>query len=85
MLAAYGIPVNPALSLPHHELKIGAKKDPDFGPVLMFGTGGDLSDVFRDHAFALPPINRHLARILIDETKISKLLGGFRNLPSAQH
>jgi acetyltransferase len=84
LLAAYGIPVDPVPPLPHHELQIGAKKDPDFGPVLMFGTGGELSDVFRDHAFALPPINRHLARILIDETKISKHLGGFRKLPAAQ-
>ncbi|MFH0996659.1 MAG: GNAT family N-acetyltransferase [Pseudomonadota bacterium] len=83
LLAAYGIPVNPVPTLPHHELKIGANKDPDFGPVLVFGTGGDLSEVFRDHAFALPPINRHLARILIEETQISKLLGGFRNLPPA--
>ena len=68
--------------LVHHELKIGAKKDPDFGPVLIFGTGGKMSDVFKDYAFALPPINRHLARILIDETKISKLLGEVRNPPS---
>jgi acetyltransferase len=83
LLAAYGIPINPFPTLPHHELKIGAKKDPDFGPVLEFGTGGDLSDIYRDHAFALPPINRHLARILVDETKISKILGGFRSLPSA--
>jgi len=83
LLAAYGIPVNPVLTLPHHELKIGANKDPDFGPILVFGTGGDLSDVFRDHAFALPPINRHLARILIEETKISKFFAGSRNMPSA--
>ena len=82
LLDSYGIPVSPVLTLPHHELRIGAKKDPDFGPVLMFGTGGDLSDVFRDHAFALPPINRHLARILIEETKISKFFAGSRNMPS---
>ena len=83
LLAAYGIPVNPVPTLPHHELRIGAKKDPDFGPVLVFGTGGNLTDLFKDHAFALPPINRHLARLLIEETQISKLLGGCRNLPSA--
>jgi acetyltransferase len=82
LLAAYGIPVGPAPPLAHHELKIGAKKDPDFGPLLIFGTGGKMSDVFKDYAFALPPINRHLARILIDETKISKLLGEVRNPPS---
>lgn len=83
LLAAYGIPVNPAPFLPYHELKIAAKKDPDFGPVLVFGPGGKLSELFRDQAFALPPINRHLARILIRETRISEFLGGFRNLPSA--
>lgn len=84
ILDAYGIPVDAAPRLPHHELKIGARKDPDFGPVLEFGNGGNLSEVFRDHAFALPPINRHLARMLIDETRISRLLGGFRDLPSAR-
>jgi acetyltransferase len=83
LIAAYGIPVTPVLTLPHHELKIGVKKDPDFGPVLVFGIGGHLSEVFEDHAFALPPINRHLARILIEETKISKILRGLRNLPPA--
>ncbi len=83
LLAAYGIPVNPVPTLPHHELRIGAKKNPDFGPVLVFGTGGNLSDLFKDHAFALPPINRHLARLLIAESQISKRLGGSRNLPSA--
>ena len=83
LLAAYGIPVNPVPTLPHHELMIGAKKDPDFGPVLVFGTGGNLTDLFKDHAFALPPINRHLARLLIEETQISKVLGGCRNRPSA--
>jgi acetyltransferase len=82
LLAAYGIPVGPAPPLAYHELKIGAKKDPDFGPVLIFGTGGKMSDVFKDYAFALPPINRQLARILIYETKISKLLGEVRNPPS---
>ncbi len=82
LLAAYGIPVTSALTLPHHELKISAKKDPDFGPVLVLGTGGNLSEVFGDQVFALPPINRHLARMLIEETKISRLFGGFRDLPS---
>lgn len=82
LLAAYGIPVNPAPFLPHHELKIAAKKDPDFGPVLVFGAGGNLSEIFRDQAFALPPINRHLAGLFIRETRISEFLGGFRNLPS---
>jgi acetyltransferase len=83
LLAAYGIPFDPPPSLPYHELKIGAKKDADFGPVLFFGTGGNLSDVFGDVAFALPPINRHLAKLCIQETRICKILGETRHLPSA--
>ena len=76
-----GVTIQPMLTLPHHELLVGAKKDPDFGPVLIFGTGGMTAEIIQDLAFTLPPINRHLARILIDETQISKILTGFRNLP----
>jgi acetyltransferase len=83
LLAAYGIPIDPAHSLPHYELKIGAKNDPLFGPVLFFGTGGNLSEVIRDIAFTIPPINRHLAKIVIQETQIGKILGGTDNFPQS--
>ncbi|MCD4675676.1 MAG: bifunctional acetate--CoA ligase family protein/GNAT family N-acetyltransferase [Desulfobacula sp.] len=62
-----------------YELIIGAKTDPDFGPVILFGMGGVLTEVFRDTSMGLPPLNRLLARQMIEETKISKVLKGFRN------
>ncbi len=77
-----GVTLQPMLTRPHHELLIGAHTDPDFGPILVFGAGGALTETLRDHAFALPPINRHLAKICIAETRISKVLQGFRNLPA---
>nr|NJM02367.1 bifunctional acetate--CoA ligase family protein/GNAT family N-acetyltransferase [Desulfobacula sp.] len=66
-----------------YELIIGAKKDDQFGPVLLFGMGGILTEVYKDTAMGLPPLNRPLARQLIEKTRISKVFKGFRNLPPA--
>jgi acetyltransferase len=71
------------LPAPTVELILGAKKDADFGPVVLFGMGGVVTEVFRDRAIALPPLNRLLARRLIDQTKVYRILKGFRNLPAA--
>lgn len=76
LLSAYGISVDVRTDLPHPALKIGAVKDPYFGPVLFFGTGGPLSEVVQDIAFTLPPINRHLAKLCILETRMGKFLDG---------
>ncbi|MEW5726132.1 MAG: GNAT family N-acetyltransferase, partial [Thermodesulfobacteriota bacterium] len=65
------------------EVILGSKKDPGFGPVILFGAGGIMTELFHDRAIGLPPLNRLLARRLIEETKIYKLLKGFRNLPPA--
>ena len=78
-----GATVQPMLSPPMVELILGAKNDPDFGPVVLFGMGGILTEVIRDRAIALPPLNRLLARRLIEETKVCQLLKGFRNQPAA--
>jgi acetyltransferase len=78
-----GATVQPMLPPPMVELILGAKKDPDFGPVVLFGMGGILTEVIRDRAIALPPLNRLLARRLVEETKVYQLLKGFRNQPSA--
>ncbi|MFA5903197.1 MAG: acetate--CoA ligase family protein, partial [Desulfobacula sp.] len=43
-----------------YELIIGAKKDQYFGPILIFGMGGTLTEVYRDTAMGLPPLNRSL-------------------------
>jgi len=61
-----------------HELLIGSKKDRIFGPVIVFGMGGLAVDVFKDTNIGIPPLNMALAQQLIDGTKISTLLKGYR-------
>ena len=57
------------------ELMIGIIRDPVFGPVISFGSGGTSVEVMGDSAISLPPLNRRLALDLINRTKVSKLLG----------
>jgi len=78
-----GVTVQPMVSHPMHELILGSKMDPDFGPVLLFGAGGILTELWKDHALALPPLNRLLARRLMEETRIHRVLEGYRNIPRA--
>jgi acetyltransferase len=61
------------------ELILGSKRDPDFGPVILFGMGGVMTEVMGDRAIALPPLNRLLARRLMEETRVFRLLKGYRN------
>jgi acetyltransferase len=63
------------------ELILGSSTDPQLGPVLLFGAGGELVEVLRDRALALPPLTTTLARRLIDETRISRALPGVRGRP----
>lgn len=65
-----------------HQLLIGSKKDPIFGPVIVFGMGGLAVDVFKDTNIGIPPLNMSLAQKLIDGTKISTLLKGYRGAPA---
>ena len=60
------------------ELIVGSSIDPQFGPVILFGTGGSLVEVFRDSAVALPPLNTTLARRLMEQTRIHRALQGVR-------
>jgi len=62
-----------------YELLIGSKKDSIFGPVIVFGMGGVAVDVFRDTNIGIPPLNMSLAQQLIDGTRISTLLKGYRS------
>ncbi len=78
-----GVTVQPMLERPDYEMILGVKKDKDFGPVLLFGTGGIFTEVIRDRALALPPLNRLLARRLMEETAIYQVLKGYRNYPAA--
>ncbi|MEM7221799.1 MAG: bifunctional acetate--CoA ligase family protein/GNAT family N-acetyltransferase [Pseudomonadota bacterium] len=61
------------------ELILGAKNDPVFGPVLLFGQGGTAVEVVADRALGLPPMNLGLARRLVEETRIARLLKGYRD------
>ncbi|OAB59327.1 acetyl CoA synthetase subunit alpha [Phormidium willei BDU 130791] len=74
----HGVTVQPMLKLDGYELIIGSSLDPQFGPVLLFGTGGQLVEVFRDRALGLPPLNTTLARRLMENTKIYTALKGIR-------
>ncbi len=61
-----------------YELIIGSSIDPQFGPVLLFGTGGTLVEVFKDRALGLPPLTTTLARRMMEGTKIYEALHGIR-------
>lgn len=73
-----GVTIQPMINWSGYELIVGSSPDPQFGPVLLFGMGGQLVEVFKDRALALPPLNTNLARNLIHETKISEALKGVR-------
>jgi acetyltransferase len=76
-----GVTVQPMVKLEGYELIIGSSPDPQFGPVLLFGTGGTLVEVFKDRALALPPLNTTLARRMMERTKINEALKGVRGRP----
>ena len=79
-----GVTIEPHRSRPNgRELMIRVFRDPVFGPVISFGAGGQHREIFRDRAVSLPPLNRFLARNLIDSTRISRTLTQFHNLPAA--
>jgi acetyltransferase len=63
------------------ELIVGASLDPQFGPVILFGQGGTAVEVVADRALALPPLNRPLARALVERTRIARLMHGWRDVP----
>jgi acetyltransferase len=78
-----GVTIQPYFSNPDFEILMGAKRDPNFGPVILFGMGGIYTEVLKDRALGLPPMNRLLARRLMQETKAYSLLQGYRNRPAA--
>ncbi|HTB82798.1 MAG TPA: bifunctional acetate--CoA ligase family protein/GNAT family N-acetyltransferase [Candidatus Sulfotelmatobacter sp.] len=73
-----GVTVQPMIKLEGYELIVGSSVDPQFGPVLLFGTGGQLVEVFKDRALGLPPLNATLARRMMERTKIFTALKGVR-------
>jgi acetyltransferase len=67
---------------PGVELLVGATVDPDFGPVVAFGSGGVLVEALRDVTFRAAPFTRLEALEMIGETVADRLLDGYRHLPA---
>ncbi len=78
-----GVTLQPMISEVDTELLIGAKRDNTFGPVILFGMGGILAEILKDRSIALPPLNRTLARMLMERTRVHRILKGYRNIPAA--
>jgi acetyltransferase len=73
-----GVTVQPMAKLDGYEIIIGSSLDAQFGPVLLFGSGGQLVEVYKDRALGLPPLNSTLARRMMEQTKIFTALQGVR-------
>ncbi|MEJ2090979.1 MAG: bifunctional acetate--CoA ligase family protein/GNAT family N-acetyltransferase [Syntrophobacterales bacterium] len=78
-----GVTLQPLVKPVDFELILGAKKDPQFGPLILFGLGGTYAEVLKDVAVELPPLNLMLAERLLQRTQVYRLLSGYRRLPAA--
>ena len=67
---------------PGHELIVGMRRDPQFGPLLMVGLGGIYVELLKDVAFRVAPFDRNEARRMIAKTHAGKLLSGLRGQPA---
>lgn len=77
-----GVTVQPMSKLEGFELILGSSVDPQFGPVLLFGLGGQLVEVFKDRALGLPPLTSTLAKRMMERTRIYTALKGVRGWKS---
>ena len=73
-----GVTVQPMVRRDGYELILGSTIDAQFGPVVLFGSGGVMVEVYRDRALALPPLNTTLAQRLMEQTRIFAALQGVR-------
>ena len=73
-----GVTVQKMIHLEGYEIILGSTIDPQFGPVILFGTGGQLVEIYKDRALGLPPLTATLARRLMGRTKIYEALKGVR-------
>jgi acetyltransferase len=73
-----GVTVQPMVGAEGYELILGSSIDSQFGPVILFGGGGQLVEVYKDRAVGLPPLNTTLARRVMERTKILTALKGVR-------
>ena len=73
-----GVTVQPMVEHDGYELIVGCSPDPQFGPVLLFGAGGQQVELIRDRTLGLPPLNTTLARRMMEHTRIFQFLQGIR-------
>ncbi|MDP1731722.1 MAG: bifunctional acetate--CoA ligase family protein/GNAT family N-acetyltransferase [Devosia sp.] len=79
-----GFTVQPMVQRPRaEELIIGLNLDPGFGPTILFGAGGTSVEVVKDTATGIAPLDEVLAGDLVDLTRVSRLLKGYRDRPPA--
>lgn len=79
-----GVVVEPMMTGKNsRELLVGIIRDPVFGPVITFGSGGTAVELMADRSVALPPLNKILVQDMISRTRAAKLLGEFRRIPAA--
>lgn len=76
-----GVTVQPMIAAEGYELILGSSIDAQLGPVLLFGAGGQLVEIWQDHALALPPLTSTLARRMIERTQIARAFNGIRGRP----
>ncbi|WP_070989998.1 GNAT family N-acetyltransferase [Halofilum ochraceum] len=78
-----GVTIERMYREPHaRELMIGVARDRAFGPVISFGAGGTAVEIMRDRSVALPPLNSFIAGRMIDDTRVSRMLGEWRHMPA---
>lgn len=80
-----GVTVQPMIDRGGYELILGSTIDPQFGPVILFGTGGQLVEVFKDRSLGLPPLNATLARRLMEQTRIYQALARSAGTQRGRH
>lgn len=73
-----GVTVQKMIRTRGFELILGSSSDPQFGPILLFGSGGELVEVYKDTTLSLPPLNAPLAERMMEKVKIFKALKGVR-------
>ena len=77
-----GVTIQNMITNCDYELIVGCKKDVTFGPVILFGMGGVEAEFFKDISIGIPPLNQVLARRVLEQTRIYRVLSkGFRNKP----
>jgi len=78
-----GVTVQKMLEKIDYEVILGAKKDRIFGPIILFGMGGTGVQIYKDFSIGLVPLNQILAKRLMEETEVFRMLQGYRGRPPA--